>query len=482
MRVATWLTGIALVGWIVGMSIWHSQDCCGAGETVAMTTLTDNVPFMVKDGVYFEATSTKSVCFVQNEAQPIVFQETKAVFANTSSYLKENPLKKLIITGLVVGEEAKKEALGLERANAIRDILINREKVQPSQIDVRSAKRDGIKKVKDTLVGALEFEFLSMAPLIIKDEATGFEQEIGNNTTFRYGGYNLANASTKELSDGLAKVAVYLNTKANRKLLLKGLSIPGEPNSSALANIGIARANQVKSMLIGLGANPTQLETVWEERAELPKLDSAWLGAVEYEFVEFSDQEARNMLSEFRDIEKDLTRRPQRLHFGKMQGKLKIDEDLRIYFKNLMRYLDAHPQAKAYCVGYTDDVGTAIENLELGKERAGFVKQYFEKHGVRGNQVVALSRGEQNALASNSSEQGKQLNRRVEIHLSVDGNQPNFVIKKSSKDKSKEEDKKEEDKSDQPKEEDKKEEKKSDKPKEEEVKKEENSPKKDSLK
>lgn len=473
MRVATWLTGIALVGWIVGMSIWHSQQCCGAGEAVAMTTLTDNVPCTVKDGIYFEAVANKSVCFVQNESQPIVFQETKTVFASTSTYLKENPLKKLVITGLVAGEEGKKEALGLDRANAIRDILINREQVLPSQIDVRSASRNGIKKIKDTLVGALEFQFLSLAPLIIRDEATGFEQEIGNNTTFRYGAYNLANASIKELSDGLVKVADYLNTKPNRKLLVRGLTTSGEPNSSALVNIGIARANQVKSMLIDLGANPTQLETVWEERSEIPKLDSVWLGAVEYEFVEFSDQEARNVLSEFRDIEKDLTRRPQRLHFGKMQGKLKIDEPLRIYFKKLMSYLDAHPQAKAYCVGYTDDVGTAMENLELGKERAGFVKQYFQKHGVRQNQVTALSRGEQNALASNSSEQGKQLNRRVEIHLSIDGSQPNLVVKKASSDKPKEE--KPAKPKDEEKGEGKKEENKVDEPKEE------NTPKKDSL-
>ncbi|MCP4439849.1 MAG: OmpA family protein [Aureispira sp.] len=478
MRVATWLTGIALVGWIVGMSIWHSQQCCGAGETVAMTTSTDNIPCVVKDGVYFQAEATKSVCFVKNEAQPIVFQETKAVFASTSEYLQQNPLKKLVITGLVADGESKSEALGLDRANAIRDILINRQQVQPTQIDVRSAKREGIKKVKDTLIGALEFEFLSVAPLLIKDDATGFEQEIGNNTTFRYGSYNLANASTKELSDGLAKVAGYLNTKSNRKLLLTGLSVAGEPNSSALANIGIARANQVKSMLIALGANATQLETASAERGDLPKVDSAWLGAVEYEFVELSDQEAKNILSEFRDIEKDLTRRPQRLHFGKMQGKLKIDEKLRIYFKNLMSYLDAHPRSKAYCVGYTDDVGTAMENLELGKERAGFVKQYFQKHGVRENQVVALSRGEQNALASNSTENGKQLNRRVEIHLSIDGSQPNLVIKKSSKDKKEDKEKKEDkDKKDK----DKNEENTKDK-EEEEDKKEENTPKKDSLK
>lgn len=66
--------------------------------------------------------------------------------------------------------------------------------------------------------------------------------------------------------------------------------------------------------------------------------------------------------------------------------------------------------------GYTDSVGTKDANKDLALNRANAVKAWlveFEK--ISPDQVTVNSEGEKGPLFSNSSEQGRQKNRRVDI-------------------------------------------------------------------
>ena len=76
--------------------------------------------------------------------------------------------------------------------------------------------------------------------------------------------------------------------------------------------------------------------------------------------------------------------------------------------------------------GYTDNQGwknsTAAEsvekNLDLSRRRAQAVESYLKSCGVSGKQIKKTSGfGEQNPVADNSTEAGRQQNRRVEIYM-----------------------------------------------------------------
>ncbi len=66
-------------------------------------------------------------------------------------------------------------------------------------------------------------------------------------------------------------------------------------------------------------------------------------------------------------------------------------------------------------VGHTDNVGTAQYNQALSERRARAVESYLQGKGVVHQRLESIGKGESAPRASNSSEDGRRLNRRVEI-------------------------------------------------------------------
>ena len=67
--------------------------------------------------------------------------------------------------------------------------------------------------------------------------------------------------------------------------------------------------------------------------------------------------------------------------------------------------------------GYTDDTGAADYNLDLSRRRAGAVESYLLADGVVPQRLSSIGYGEANPVASNATEYGRTLNRRVEITI-----------------------------------------------------------------
>jgi OOP family OmpA-OmpF porin len=67
--------------------------------------------------------------------------------------------------------------------------------------------------------------------------------------------------------------------------------------------------------------------------------------------------------------------------------------------------------------GYTDSQGSASYNQALSDHRAQAVAYWFIARGIDPARVTAKGHGEASPVASNSTEEGRQLNRRVEVTL-----------------------------------------------------------------
>jgi type IX secretion system PorP/SprF family membrane protein len=65
--------------------------------------------------------------------------------------------------------------------------------------------------------------------------------------------------------------------------------------------------------------------------------------------------------------------------------------------------------------GHTDDVGDATENFNLSKNRAEAVASYLVEKGAAEPQITILFFGESKPIADNTTEEGRKLNRRVEM-------------------------------------------------------------------
>jgi outer membrane protein OmpA-like peptidoglycan-associated protein len=79
--------------------------------------------------------------------------------------------------------------------------------------------------------------------------------------------------------------------------------------------------------------------------------------------------------------------------------------------------LQRYPQTVIHVVGHTDSVGSESYNQRLSERRAQSVVDFFASSGVAPGRLYAIGRGEMEPRATNDTEAGRQLNRRVEIFV-----------------------------------------------------------------
>ncbi|ELY6198673.1 OmpA family lipoprotein [Cronobacter sakazakii] len=80
--------------------------------------------------------------------------------------------------------------------------------------------------------------------------------------------------------------------------------------------------------------------------------------------------------------------------------------------------LKEYPKTAVNVVGYTDSTGGQALNMKLSQQRAESVASALITQGVAANRIRTSGMGPANPVASNSTEEGKTQNRRVEITLS----------------------------------------------------------------
>lgn len=65
--------------------------------------------------------------------------------------------------------------------------------------------------------------------------------------------------------------------------------------------------------------------------------------------------------------------------------------------------------------GHTDNVGSEEQNMKLSQARAEAVKTYLTDRGIDSGRIKVLYYGEEQPVASNDTEEGREKNRRVEL-------------------------------------------------------------------
>ncbi len=82
---------------------------------------------------------------------------------------------------------------------------------------------------------------------------------------------------------------------------------------------------------------------------------------------------------------------------------------------NIAAIMKAYPKVQLKLGGYTDNVGNAEQNLKLSKERATNTMTEIVKLGVEPSRVTSEGYGQAHPVASNTTEEGRQQNRRIDI-------------------------------------------------------------------
>ncbi len=83
--------------------------------------------------------------------------------------------------------------------------------------------------------------------------------------------------------------------------------------------------------------------------------------------------------------------------------------------KNLTRFLKLRNSIKISINGHTDNIGSDSYNLGLSLERANSVMKFLISSGISYERLTVNGYGKSRPIAPNDTEQGRQLNRRIEI-------------------------------------------------------------------
>ena len=83
----------------------------------------------------------------------------------------------------------------------------------------------------------------------------------------------------------------------------------------------------------------------------------------------------------------------------------------------ISRVLNQYGKTTVSVIGHTDNVGSHADNQLLSENRAQSVQNYFAGQNVNPLRLEAYGRGETEPRADNTTEAGRQLNRRVELWI-----------------------------------------------------------------
>src|SRR5690606_2226855 len=94
-----------------------------------------------------------------------------------------------------------------------------------------------------------------------------------------------------------------------------------------------------------------------------------------------------------------------------------LTEQAKIALLEFVEVVKDHPTANIQVDGHTDATGTAEYNKWLSDKRATSVKVFLGSAGISSNRIATQGYGLEKPVDTNSTSEGRQKNRRVEITI-----------------------------------------------------------------
>jgi outer membrane protein OmpA-like peptidoglycan-associated protein len=136
------------------------------------------------------------------------------------------------------------------------------------------------------------------------------------------------------------------------------------------------------------------------------------------------DNQERDMRQALANSDAAAVRREGDLLAITLKGDVTFDHNSAIVRPGLYSEIDRianvmlqYPDTLIRVEGHTDSTGTEQYNLDLSARRAVAVKNLIVQRGVSSTRVEPITFGESRPIATNETEAGRQMNRRVEIKI-----------------------------------------------------------------
>ncbi|MEM6842400.1 MAG: OmpA family protein [Bacteroidota bacterium] len=191
----------------------------------------------------------------------------------------------------------------------------------------------------------------------------------------------------------------------NEALTITGHYTEEEENTTEFANLGLARAQQVKQLLANQ-MDTSQVGTAAELIASTEAMQTTPFEGAEFAVVPVIPDDAEVVELNDRTI----------IYFPFGSSNPELSTAINQYLTGLAERLQDSDQT-VIITGHTDNVGDEKPNYELGLKRANIVKDILAERGISADRIEADSEGEAQPLATNDTEIGRKKNRRIELRV-----------------------------------------------------------------
>ncbi|MFT5750976.1 MAG: OOP family OmpA-OmpF porin [Flavobacteriales bacterium] len=244
-----------------------------------------------------------------------------------------------------------------------------------------------------------------------------------DNFNFDTSQYSMLQPVSGQVDEGIGKLLAYLNADGNadKFLDIRGFYDSDEENTSALASLGLARANAVKNYFVDKGVSSARLNTFGELRDALIPDGTIYKGPIQYKMTLRLDDGAAQDATALKALADRIKDDPLILYFNSAQSSINLNAKQRQQVGDISRYLDKVAGSSLQIIGHTDDTGSRTTNTRLGLNRANFAKNYLIQNGISKGRINTSSKGADEPTASNDTEEDRSQNRRCVVTL----NEPN---------------------------------------------------------
>ena len=202
------------------------------------------------------------------------------------------------------------------------------------------------------------------------------------------------------------KINTYLIEHPNEEVQVIALYAASEKIKTP--NLGMRRGNKIREMLENIGIPREKIAV----KSMIKSFNFTENGSFPYgiSFV-FKPLDTLRINSLKYKLPEDKTIYPKLVN-----NDIFVNDVLKELLEEVISVFSEHPNVRVEIVGHTDNIGNANDNYLLALKYARQVRWYLiTKGGLDKNRIIALSEGESKAIASNNSEEGQFLNRRIEV-------------------------------------------------------------------
>ena len=269
----------------------------------------------------------------------------------------------------------------------------------------------------ENIVAEPELKAATKNAFSIIDSKSSLKFDAKDNFNFKSSAFSILEPVSDGLKAQIARLSTYLTDNPGKTVDIIGHYTSEENNTSAFPNLGIARANAVKNYFVSHGMSSKLINTSGKlDDSLVADVSNTHYGPLSYN-INTRDANDTSEADGLKVLRADIKANPLVLYFESGAASINLTAQQREKVAKMSKYVDKADGASIQIIGHTDNTGIRTTNTRLGKNRADFAKNYLVQNGIPTAKINTSSKGSDEPIADNNTDEGKAKNRRVVVTL-----------------------------------------------------------------